>query len=375
MKHWLKPIGIFVAIVGFLGTLALVAGIVPIQASSGHWPITRWLLNFAKERSVATYSRGIKAPDLSDPELVLLGAGAYHTSCFICHGSPEFPERVVPAAMTPDPPYLPSRLSEYTDEELFFIVKHGLKFTGMPAWPALKRDEEIWSVIAFLKRLPEMDAPSYRELVWGDARENAAAAPRSLVAAVPPETIAQCFRCHSSDGLGRGDKLFPKLSGQSREYLRNSLSAYADGERGSGVMQPVASRLRENEIDALASYFAALPRPPAVDATDPQARNRGREIALNGVPQRRIPSCVDCHDPAGVERKPTYPILYGQPADYLLRQLQLFKAGHRGGSRYAHLMQPVVERLTEKEMRDVAVYFESQSSSEIQKADTTSESP
>ena len=66
-----------------------------------------------------------------------------------------------------------------------------------------------------------------------------------------------------------------------------------------------------------------------------------------------------CHGPRGHEVKAAYPSLAGQPADYLRLQLQLFKDDRRGGSAYAHLMQPVASRLTPEQMRDVALYFES----------------
>jgi cytochrome c553 len=90
-----------------------------------------------------------------------------------------------------------------------------------------------------------------------------------------------------------------------------------------------------------------------------EATERGRQIAHAGIPSQKIASCVDCHSAGGRLRKEEYPVLAGQPADYIVLQLELFKEGKRGGSAYAHLMQKVAPRLTAEQMRDVALYFES----------------
>ena len=66
--------------------------------------------------------------------------------------------------MLPEPPYLGGVVESWKPEQLFWIVKHGLKYTGMPSWPALSRDDEVWSVVAFLQRLPGMKPETYRGL-------------------------------------------------------------------------------------------------------------------------------------------------------------------------------------------------------------------
>ena len=86
---------------------------------------------------------------------------------------------------------------------------------------------------------------------------------------------------------------------------------------------------------------------------------RGRRIAERGIPEQRVPSCMDCHGPSGTRRRAAYPLLAGQPADYLQLQLELFSAGQRGGSEYAHLMRSVATRLKPDQMRDVAEYYAS----------------
>lgn len=361
MKTWFKHVGLFLVLVAVTGAVILVSGIVPIKASSGHWPITHWLLQFAKERSVATHSIGIKFDgDLNDSRLIALGAGAYQNSCFMCHGSPGYPNPVVPNSATPSAPFLPERLHAYSPGELFYIIKHGIKFTGMPAWPALERDDEIWAVVAFVRQFPKLSRADYDELVWGPSGKRELEGAVDQVGASPSirSELLSCIRCHGSDGQSRVGELVPILAGQSETYLLNSLEAYASGKRHSGIMQPVVAPLEREAMVTLARYFANLPHPPATPGSGtPEEIELGRQLAINGDLQRLIPSCLDCHDPEGVERKPDYPMISGQNQEYILRQLRLFQGGHRGGTDYQHLMHRVAGGMTEEQMKAVAAYF------------------
>jgi cytochrome c553 len=86
---------------------------------------------------------------------------------------------------------------------------------------------------------------------------------------------------------------------------------------------------------------------------------RGRAIALEGIPDQKVPPCAECHGPGAIRRNPNYPVLAGQYAAYLVLQLTLFKNDARGGSAYAHLMEPVAAGITPQQMRDVALFYES----------------
>ncbi|UJR83464.1 c-type cytochrome [Sandaracinus amylolyticus] len=344
------------------GFLVAVSGIVPVGASGGHWAITEWMLQFGKRRSIATHTLFAEPLELDEPWLVLKGAGHYETGCRPCHGSPDLPSPRIAQAMLPRPPYLPDVIGERDPEALFYVVKHGLKFTGMPAWPAAHRDDEVRALVAFLLAMPELDADEYLELVHGEAPHDTAAGalPDLVEPAVVPDVVAHhCARCHGTDGRGRGVAAFPSLAGQSREYLERALVAYADGDRHSGIMQPIAADLSDADRHDVAIYYAGLDAGAPVERVGPQERiERGEEIA-RGLAERGAPSCQDCHGPAEWARNPAYPRLSGQFADYLELQLELFRSGHRGGSQYADLMHHVAPRLTPEDVRDVALYYAS----------------
>ena len=340
--------------------LVAVSGIVPIAASGGHWALTERILQFGKRRSVATYSLGIRVPQLDDPVLVLKGAGHFDSACRPCHGSPTFDQPRLAERMTPRPPDLTGSVRRYDDQALFYLVKHGIKFTGMPAWPALQREDEVWAMVAFLRKLPDLTRREYEALARGPV-EGAPREPLKDLLPPPeaPEAVTDsCSRCHGDDGLGRGNGAFPVLAGQHVAYLRATLHAYHSGQRHSGIMEPVAAGLGPEDIQQIAEYYAALPwrrvngRPPAIGDVE-----RGRRIAHEGLPDRLVPACLSCHGQHEIRRNPHYARLAGQYPDYLRLQLRLFRDRQRGGTPYAHIMQRVASQLTDESIADVAAYL------------------
>jgi len=360
MSKWLWRGAFALAVLGLFGFVVAASGIMPIKASSGHWPITAALLDFSKQQSVRTHTIGVEPPRLDDPRMIVRGGAYYDLGCRPCHGGPQLPRPRIAAQMTPHPVDLPPRISRWHAAELFYMVKHGIKFTGMPAWPARDRDDEVWALVAFLRRLPLLDQASYTRIARGEAADDGAG--RSLPALEPGSEAARravlenCARCHGADGWGR-DGAAPAIAGQRVGYIFASLKAFAQGRRHSGMMEPSAATLSEQTMDELARYYAGLaPRPPSTGAGG-AAHERGRTIATRGVPQKKVPACAECHGPNRQERNPVYPELAGQYAEYLFLQLQLFKSGKRGGTGYAHLMQHVAPHLSDGQMRDVTAYY------------------
>jgi cytochrome c553 len=240
----------------------------------------------------------------------------------------------------------------------------------MPAWPAPRRDDEVRAVVAFLLfGLPKLDAVSYRRLIDGDAPSNAVVLPmRDLpkLARVRDAVESSCARCHGMDGTGRGLGAFPKLAGQRQDYVVRALDAYAEGSRHSGIMGPIAAALKPEERLELADFYASLLPSTLgsnasgdVTAEDDARIRRGREIAMGGIPNQGVPSCVDCHGPGTHPRKTAYPNLAGQYANYLVLQLELLDRDERGGSAYSHIMRHVATRLSPEQMRDVTAYYQS----------------
>ncbi len=173
-----------------------------------------------------------------------------------------------------------------------------------------------------------------------------------------PAGVAPCMACHGSDGSGQEATAYPRLAGLDAAYLAMQLRAFRSGQRAQAVMSAMAQNLTDEQIDAVSSYYAALPAPPdaAVALSDTQAR-RAAELAQWGdLSGRGLPACASCHaaDGAGIGRH--FPALSGQRASYLKAQLQAWQNGARSNDPLG-LMQAVAERLSAAEIEALAAYY------------------
>jgi len=341
------------------GFLFAWSGLYSVAATRGHWPGFGLILEFGMRSSVRTHAIGIAVPKLDDPALAELGAAHFQGGCAPCHGAPGAPPSPIVRAMLPEPPDLGVSVPSWRPKELFWIVKHGLKYTGMPAWPTQTRDDEVWALVTFLQRLPQLDRVGYRSLSSLEPREEAGPI-RALVQGGPLGTgLAACSRCHGLDGAGRASGAFPRLDIQTADYLLAQLQAYAAGARPSGIMQPVAAELDAAEMRRLADYYAAQlpPQTRAPVGGENEPLSLGRRLATVGLPERGIPPCDSCHADQVATRHALYPALAGQYAGHTSRQLELLASGKRRGSPAAEIMSVIAQRLTAEQIDAVAAYL------------------
>ena len=347
---WIAGTLIGLAVVGFLFAWS---GLYDVSSSAGHWSVTEAVLEFGLDSAVRTQSMGIEPPPLDRSDWVALGANHFASGCAPCHGAPGHPRNPITLAMLPRPPPLGEAATKWQTRELYWIVRHGLKYTGMPAWAAEQRGDEVWPVVAFLEALPQLSAADFDALVGGGVSGLAG------LAGSPPATMEatldSCARCHGGDGRGPVSPMVPSLAGQSAPYLASALKEYRDGARPSGMMQPVVANLDDDRIAALAAHYASLDRtagPPPDDDTD--ERRRGETIATLGIAGQRIPPCLACH---GEASRDVFPRLDGLSAEYIATQLELFRSGVRSGTPKARIMMAIADRLEDSEIAAVAAYF------------------
>jgi len=141
------------------------AGVYDVAATTPHWPVARTILEMARQRSIKAHAAGIAVPPgLDDPSKVLIGLDHYAAHCAVCHGAPGVPKGDIGRGIYPPPPDLTKAASLYSLAELFWILKHGIKMTGMPAWSD-HGDEELWATVAFLEKLPGLSEQDYARLL------------------------------------------------------------------------------------------------------------------------------------------------------------------------------------------------------------------
>lgn len=134
-----------------------------IGADTPHWEITRKIMEVVRDRSIAVRANQIEVPDLQDEQLVLKGAGQYAAMCVNCHLAPEQSDSKIRPGLYPKPPNLTEQRID--PKRAFWVTKHGLKMSGMPAWGLGHDDAIIWSIVAFLNKLPGLSAEHYKDLV------------------------------------------------------------------------------------------------------------------------------------------------------------------------------------------------------------------
>jgi cytochrome c553 len=168
-----------------------------------------------------------------------------------------------------------------------------------------------------------------------------------------------CFRCHGFDGAAQDAGGIPAIGGMSAEYLHEQLGRYASGERKNGIMGPIASALTPGQRRDAAVFYAAQPVPASVLSPrgDPALLQHGAIISASGSAEIGVQACQNCHGPAGVGIGPFYPRLAGQPAAFLAAQLRAWKTGERQGVEPSRSMQTIAERLSDRDIEAVALYF------------------
>jgi len=172
------------AVVGLVVLLALAAvavvysGVVDVAASHR---LPGWLektLATAKDRSIDKRVAASAAVPAFDDAMVRDGLGHYQEMCVVCHGAPGVPAGEIGQGLNPPAPNLAEEAEEQSPQRLFWVVKNGILMSGMPAFGPTHSDAQLWQIVAFLKRLPKLDAASYAALVKeaggeGEAHEHA----------------------------------------------------------------------------------------------------------------------------------------------------------------------------------------------------------
>lgn len=264
-------------------------GIYDVAATRQHTRPVFDLLEYAQRRAVSR--RAGPAPDLADSRRVQAGARIYSRHCLQCHGAPGIAPDALAYGMTPEPANLVATAREWPAGEIYWVVRHGIKMTGMPAWNRHLSDEEMWDVVAFVMALPQMSPSEYATFDPQARERNAApaeAAPQPPPMAAAPDRVTPaaigdieagrraidgylCATCHVIPGVvGAQRAVGPPLAGiAGRRYIagiavntpENMIRWLRDPQR----MDPLSAmpNLGVSEQDArdIAAYLYTLEDP------------------------------------------------------------------------------------------------------------------
>lgn len=288
VKHVLMTIATMIAVVAGGAGVALYLGLYNVGALRPHLEITYKFLAIGMTRSVDEHAEDIVAPPLDDEALVRRGLVLYQRHCLQCHGAPGVAPEAFALGMVPHPAPLSHTAREWPANEVFWVIKHGIKMSGMPAWAFRLSEDEMWAITAFTMRLPWLAPLEYEAMVRavGDAtpvRHGAAAAEREEGAPL-------------TDGAVPGEPA--KAAARASEEAARAEASRAARSIAIAIARPPGAT---REFDFVAK--PARSTPPAAGATLAPIGDvvRGRVAIYQYV-------CTACHHIPGTERAGSAPV-------------------------------------------------------------------
>lgn len=235
-----------------LGTAVIYFGWYDVSATGPHTVPVHVLLDVALTRSVKVRSADIDVPDLDDAARIQRGNALYRAHCVQCHGAPGLAPEPYALGLNPAPAALVGTARERPAAEIFWITRHGIKMTGMPAWQYRLTDAQIWDVVAFMRVLPTLSPEQYRE----GATDAPRAAPSEAQSEGPSEAPSEVMRL--GDAMAGRDALqqylcvtchaIPGVPG-ARHHVGPSLAGMADRSRIAGVVPNTPDNMQKWLLD------------------------------------------------------------------------------------------------------------------------------
>ncbi len=142
------------------GVIYIYSGNYDVSANNKDEGISRWILETTMDNSVEHHAKSIDIPSLDDSTMILKGYAHYSRMCG-CHGSPG---QESSKSFNPAPPELYKTANDWEPNELFWIVKNGIKMSAMPSFAERSSDSEIWEIVAFLRVLPKITPEQYKAM-------------------------------------------------------------------------------------------------------------------------------------------------------------------------------------------------------------------
>lgn len=165
-----RKTGILSFVAGIVATLAVIAGIIVAVAYTGsynvaateeHASFTRWVFDTTFRNSVESRASVEPVPAEISEAMIATGASEYKEYCQHCHAGPGAERAEWASGMRPRPPHLTEAAAHWETAEIFWLVKHGARMTGMPAFGPSHDDETLWGIAAFVEQLPAMTPEQY----------------------------------------------------------------------------------------------------------------------------------------------------------------------------------------------------------------------
>jgi mono/diheme cytochrome c family protein len=161
-------------------------GMINIVADQPSSRLERRMAGTALDASVEKRAANLKNPLEATDSNLLEGMHIYVQNCAGCHGSPKEPESVFGSSFNPHAPQFMKSTPDMPDNQNFYITKHGVRLTGMPAWGKLFNDDQLWKVATFLSHMDKLPPAIDQEWRTSSAAADMSNEPTKKSMAPPP---------------------------------------------------------------------------------------------------------------------------------------------------------------------------------------------
>ena len=221
---WVGAAAVAAVVAAAAAGAVVFGGAYDVAATKEHTQLLYSLMERTMHSAVRVRAASIAVPPLDDPGRIARGAACVEVHCVACHGAPGVAQGPMGQGMQPLPGPLVDAARRWRPQELYWITRHGIKMSGMPAWELRFTDAGLWDVVAYLEYLPALNAAGYRAL-----QQQAGACPASADRTPPPherDARAQallalrqhaCTACHDIPGaVDSSPQVGPPLKGFGR---------------------------------------------------------------------------------------------------------------------------------------------------------------
>jgi mono/diheme cytochrome c family protein len=160
----LAAVGLLAVVFAVVAAIYFFGGFYSVAGTQEDPAIVQWVLIKVRTNSIVRHAHDQPPSGLDDPAKVQAGAREFaEHGCVNCHGAPGVKWAKFSEGLHPDPPDLKDVVPVVTPSQLFWVIKNGINMTGMPGFGAAgATDEDIWAIVAFLKKLPDVSEADYK---------------------------------------------------------------------------------------------------------------------------------------------------------------------------------------------------------------------
>jgi thiosulfate dehydrogenase len=139
-----------------LGLLFALKGFVSMRADNPPSKMEATLAGHAMDASIARAAPMAKNPLTADEANLVVGARLYRDHCTLCHGDPAHPKSLLADSINPPAPQFMNDMADMPENQNFYILQHGIRWTAMPSWRNVLTEQQIWQLVTFLSHMHEL---------------------------------------------------------------------------------------------------------------------------------------------------------------------------------------------------------------------------